>query len=192
MGTVERLSAREIEIVRQCLSAAVEGPFFPDWEFAALIGLDRDGVAAVLAAWPARDDDTQELAVNNVLNNLLDSHTTSGKPGPGTSPPPPPTSQPSWRAGVATSSSTLQRGATLTGCADPAPTRHWQVRPEYWADSAGSADYRPAEGGDQLGPVVMKPRELGKPWSSLTRFPDAARGRHRDPDAGIVAHPKAA
>jgi hypothetical protein len=72
MGTVERLSAHEVEIVRQCLAAAVEGPFFPDWEFAALIGLDRDGVAAVLAAWPARDDaDTQQFAVSNVLNNLL-------------------------------------------------------------------------------------------------------------------------
>jgi hypothetical protein len=72
MGAVERLSAREVEIVQQCLSAAVDGPFFPDWEFAALIGLDRDGVATVLTAWPASDDaDAQEVAVNNVLNNLL-------------------------------------------------------------------------------------------------------------------------
>jgi hypothetical protein len=71
MGAVQRLSAREVEIVRQCLSAAVEGPFFPDWEFDTLIGLDRDEVAEVLAAWPGGDADTQDLAVNNVLNNLL-------------------------------------------------------------------------------------------------------------------------
>ncbi len=72
MSAVQRLSAREVEIVRQCLAAAVDGPFFPDWEFATLIGLDRDAVAAVLAAWPTGDDtDTQDLAVNNVLNNLL-------------------------------------------------------------------------------------------------------------------------
>jgi hypothetical protein len=72
MGAVQRLSAREVEVVRQCLAAAVEGSFFPDWEFHTLMGLDRDTVAAVLAAWPGGDDaNTQDVAVNNVLNNLL-------------------------------------------------------------------------------------------------------------------------
>jgi len=58
--------------VRQALTAAVTGPFFPDWEFATLFGLDRDEVRAVLAAWPETDDPTAQLtAVTNALNNLL-------------------------------------------------------------------------------------------------------------------------
>jgi hypothetical protein len=72
MAGLPSLSAREVEIVRECLAAAVDGPFFPEWEFSTLIGLKRTEVKAVLAMWPARDGpDNQDLAVNNVLNNLL-------------------------------------------------------------------------------------------------------------------------
>ena len=58
--------------IQECLRAAVEGPFFPEWEFQTLMGLERAEVAAVLAEWPGttRSDD-QVVAVNNVLNNLL-------------------------------------------------------------------------------------------------------------------------
>ncbi|QDF03971.1 hypothetical protein [Myxococcus xanthus] len=63
---------RDEKIIEECLRAAVEGPFFPDWEFPVLFGLDRAEVAAILASWPVWDDPAkQKLAINNSLNNLL-------------------------------------------------------------------------------------------------------------------------
>ncbi|WP_205526014.1 hypothetical protein [Pyxidicoccus trucidator] len=60
------------KVIGECLRAAVEGPFFPDWEFHALFGLERKEVAVVLASWPEfHDVKTQRLAVNNALVNLL-------------------------------------------------------------------------------------------------------------------------
>jgi hypothetical protein len=67
-----QLSSEEREIVRRCLNAAVNGPFFPDWEFHALFGLTRAEVAAVLLAWPDSDHaGVQDIAVANSINNLL-------------------------------------------------------------------------------------------------------------------------
>lgn len=60
------------EVIRQCLGAAVDGPFFPDWEFSTLFGLDREEVRAIAARWPDwHDKDEQSVAVNNTLNHLL-------------------------------------------------------------------------------------------------------------------------
>ena len=63
------------------LAGGVEGPFFPDWEFHALFGLDRDQVRGVLSAWPAAPLEVpdgyesaaavQRVAVNNAMNHLL-------------------------------------------------------------------------------------------------------------------------
>jgi hypothetical protein len=70
--SVDRLSADDIEVVRQCLIAAFDGPFFPDCEFHTLIGLTRTEVATVSAEWPTcADEKAQDVAVRNVLNNLL-------------------------------------------------------------------------------------------------------------------------
>jgi hypothetical protein len=58
--------------IRDCLRAAVDGPFFTEREFHTLMGLDRNEVAGVLAEWPGTSNvEDQALAVNNVLNNLL-------------------------------------------------------------------------------------------------------------------------
>ena len=71
------LEQSEREIIRQCLNAAVHGPFFPDWEFHALFGLERGEVKYVLDVWPGLDDSKKEVrsavrsAINNSLNNLL-------------------------------------------------------------------------------------------------------------------------
>ncbi|NUW40625.1 hypothetical protein [Nonomuraea rhodomycinica] len=47
-------------------------PVFEDWEFDTLMGLTRDEVAAIPTSWPHVDDaDARDVAVNNVLNNLL-------------------------------------------------------------------------------------------------------------------------
>ena len=72
MAGLAALSPLDVEIVRECLRAAVEGPFFDEAEFHTLHGLSRDEVAGVLANWPAGDQPAdQDLAVNNVLNNLV-------------------------------------------------------------------------------------------------------------------------
>ena len=67
------LSAEERRVVFECLSAAATGPFFPDWEFHTLFGIERRDVKAVVDAWPAVDETSENvvLAINNSMNNLL-------------------------------------------------------------------------------------------------------------------------
>ncbi|HEY7403238.1 MAG TPA: hypothetical protein VIB39_06935 [Candidatus Angelobacter sp.] len=59
--------------MRDCLRAAVEGPFFPDWEFSTLFGLTRDQLKVIFSSWPNLDeaDESVVLAINNSFNNLL-------------------------------------------------------------------------------------------------------------------------
>jgi hypothetical protein len=67
------LNETERGVVRECLQAAAEGPFFPDWEFPTLFGIDRDQVRQLLLSWPKVDeaDDAILLSINNSFNNLL-------------------------------------------------------------------------------------------------------------------------
>ena len=60
--------ARDQEVIRQALDAAVRGPFFPDPWFQTIFGVDRVDMAGVLRAWPTNDSsETTFLAVNNAL-----------------------------------------------------------------------------------------------------------------------------
>jgi hypothetical protein len=60
------------EVIRQCLWAAADGPFFPDWEFHTLLGFERDEIRRMAQRWPDWDDDVRQSdAVNNVLNSLV-------------------------------------------------------------------------------------------------------------------------
>ena len=70
---IEGFSEEEVNVIGECLTAAVEGPFFPDWEFPLLFGLERAEVAAVMRAWPnVRVNDCDvDLAINNAIGNLL-------------------------------------------------------------------------------------------------------------------------
>jgi hypothetical protein len=72
MITVQ-LEPSDREIIRRCLAVAVDGPFFEDWEFQTLFGVNRDQVRTVLQRWPAVDlsEENVFLAVNNTLANLL-------------------------------------------------------------------------------------------------------------------------
>jgi hypothetical protein len=64
--------AHDSEVIRQCLVAAADGPFFPDWEFHTLLGFERDEIRRIAQRWPDWDDALEQAdAVNNVLNNLL-------------------------------------------------------------------------------------------------------------------------
>ena len=66
------LTERESQIVEAALRAAVEGPFFPEWEFHLLMGVERTQMGAILADWPiVKDRELAGLAVNNSLVNLL-------------------------------------------------------------------------------------------------------------------------
>jgi hypothetical protein len=72
MGKIDLMSARELQVIQECLDAAVHGPFFPDWEFHTLMGFTRDQIAVIAQAWPNNEDsEDQDDAVNNVLNMLL-------------------------------------------------------------------------------------------------------------------------
>lgn len=67
------LTPWQLDVVRQALRAAAEGPFFPDWEFPILFGLSRDEVRAVLADFPHVDDAVSpaRTAINNALLHLV-------------------------------------------------------------------------------------------------------------------------
>ena len=70
---IKNLSKIEWDIIYQCLEAAVDGPFFPDWEFHTLFGLTRREVEQIVENWAIVDKDSSQavLAINNSLNNLL-------------------------------------------------------------------------------------------------------------------------
>jgi hypothetical protein len=69
----ENITDEDVVVIRECLRAAAEGPFFPDWEFSTLIGgMSRIEVGDVLERWSDEaNPETQDVAVNDVLNNLL-------------------------------------------------------------------------------------------------------------------------
>lgn len=70
---IRTMTPEDLEIVRQCLRAAVEGPFFPDWEFPILFGVERNEVNTVYEAWPEQAIDTEDFyaAVVGAMNHLL-------------------------------------------------------------------------------------------------------------------------
>jgi hypothetical protein len=59
--------------VFECLRAASDGPFFSDWEFSTLFGLQRDQISRIAAAVPNIDDSSEEvaLAIQNAMANLV-------------------------------------------------------------------------------------------------------------------------
>lgn len=60
------------EVIGQCLRAAADGPFFPDWEFHTLFGFERVEIRRIAERWPDWDDDVEQAdAINAAMNNLL-------------------------------------------------------------------------------------------------------------------------
>jgi len=70
---VECLSPTERQAVCNALRAAVEGDFFPEWEFSILIGATREEVRGILSSWPHQpvDDEVFSSAIMGVLGNLV-------------------------------------------------------------------------------------------------------------------------
>ena len=58
---------------RESLIAAARGPFFPDWEFGALFGLERSEVESIADSFSAATPVARDvaLAINNAMVNLL-------------------------------------------------------------------------------------------------------------------------
>lgn len=72
-AALEKLTDSEKQIIGECLRAAAFGPFFPDWEFHSLFGVDRDEAIRVAKSWP-KTEETDIIAgyiINNSFNNLL-------------------------------------------------------------------------------------------------------------------------
>jgi hypothetical protein len=71
--SLQTLTEDDRRVVFECLRASVDGPFFPDWEFHTLFGLERQEVARIVAALPDIDDSDESvsLAINNSMGNLL-------------------------------------------------------------------------------------------------------------------------
>ncbi len=68
---VDFLTPSEKQIVLDCLHAAADGPFFPDWEISTLIGVSREDVRATAARLNKniiKADDS--WIITNCLNNL--------------------------------------------------------------------------------------------------------------------------
>lgn len=64
---------KDRHVIKECLSAAAHGPFFPDSEFGTLFGLERREVAAISDAWPDLDETQNDVsvAISNAMNWLL-------------------------------------------------------------------------------------------------------------------------
>ena len=66
-------SIPDTQAFRESLIAAARGPFFPDWEFGALFGMDRSEVATIADSFTSATPLTGDvaLALNNAMVNLL-------------------------------------------------------------------------------------------------------------------------
>ena len=70
----QRLTARDREVIEQCLRAAVYASWFEEPEFATLFGASRSEVQDVLTHWPHgpwHDYEVRDLAVNNALLHVV-------------------------------------------------------------------------------------------------------------------------
>ncbi|MCU7829555.1 MAG: hypothetical protein KZQ85_10855 [Candidatus Thiodiazotropha sp. (ex Myrtea sp. 'scaly one' KF741663)] len=67
------LTESEKNIVFECLKASLHGPFFPDWEFQTLFGVERTVLNDIEEKWPEVDfnEQTVSLALNNAMGNLV-------------------------------------------------------------------------------------------------------------------------
>src|SRR5579863_5829198 len=70
-GKCDELSKDERELLRECVCAAAEGPFFPDWEIHTLLGAYREQLQRICEQWPTSMEDPNSRSVaKNVLVNL--------------------------------------------------------------------------------------------------------------------------
>lgn len=66
-------STSDFQAFRESLLASARGPFFPDWEFHTLFGLERSEVESIADSLTPETPLTGDvaLAINNAMCNLL-------------------------------------------------------------------------------------------------------------------------
>ncbi len=71
--SLKNLTPDEINVIGECISASVKGPFFEGESLHTLTGLERVELEEIARVWPNVNEGEQnvQLAINNVLNNLL-------------------------------------------------------------------------------------------------------------------------
>lgn len=62
----EFLRPDEEQLIKRCLVAAADGPFFPDSEFHTIMGCDRSEMAEIASVYPDVSE-ADETAVNNAM-----------------------------------------------------------------------------------------------------------------------------
>jgi hypothetical protein len=68
-----KLTERDQQTVSECLRAAEQEDFFPEWEFETLFGMSRNQLSVVRNQWPDVDFCNPDVgaAVIGALNHLL-------------------------------------------------------------------------------------------------------------------------
>jgi len=63
----------DLRTFKEALSAAADGPFFPDWEFSSLFGFEREEFRRLASEFNETStvSDRQLIAISNACNNLL-------------------------------------------------------------------------------------------------------------------------
>jgi hypothetical protein len=71
--SLTNLTTNEINVIGECIRASVNGPFFEGESLHTLTGLWDAELEEIARSWPDVNEEEQnvQLAINNVLNNLL-------------------------------------------------------------------------------------------------------------------------
>ena len=70
----EKLDRDDQNVILQCLTAILKGPFIEEIEFQTRLGFDRSQLARIISNFPRLDnsgDSTATLAINNCLNEVV-------------------------------------------------------------------------------------------------------------------------
>lgn len=70
---INNLTDHDKKIIFECLEASVRGPFFPDWEFSTLMGLEKRDFIKIIELWPEIEGNQENIraAIINSIVNLL-------------------------------------------------------------------------------------------------------------------------
>jgi hypothetical protein len=74
MKVFKHLSASEKDMVLQCMLTILKSPYVDDFEFQTRLGVERNQVGEVIAAYPEIDDSIEDsimsLSIENSLNEI--------------------------------------------------------------------------------------------------------------------------
>jgi len=67
------VSDQDISVITECLKATANGPFFPDWEFPTLFGLERAEILSIAEDFTPNTSPSENtvVAVCNTFANLF-------------------------------------------------------------------------------------------------------------------------